>query len=184
MDRTISWGELITIVLFILGAALLFYLVLAAANLVRMLRNMNKMVEKIRPNIEKTMDQVPEITANANKITGLLKDNMDNITKVMENVGKISDTAKEAADTIQKDVVVKVKGLLDVADGVRRYFVKKKDQEKQKEPKKTSARTGTTVYRYVYQKDQVKPDEVIIETASEVTEVSTPEGYQKKNDRE
>ncbi len=160
MGRTITWGELITITLFLLGAALLFYLVLAAANLVRMLRNANKMVESIRPNLEKTMANLPEISDNAAKITSLLKDNMDSITKVMENVGKISDTAKSAADIIQKDIIVKAKGLLDVADGVRRFFVRKGG--KSGVGGKQSVKSGSAVYRYTYRKGQENPDEVVV----------------------
>lgn len=156
MGRTITWGELITVVLFILGAALLFYLVLAAANLVRMLGNINKLVESTRPNLEKTMANLPEISDNATKITGLLKDNMESVTKLMTNVGKISDTAKTAADIIQKDIIVKAKGLLDVADGIRRHFVKKK---KDGGP---TAKTGSAVYRYTYRKGQENPDEVLV----------------------
>ena len=157
MGRTITWGELITVVLFILGAALLFYLVLAAANLVRMLQNINKLVESTRPNLEKTMANLPKISDNATKITGLLKDNMESVTKLMTNVGKISDTAKTAADIIQKDIIVKAKGLLDVADGIRRYFVKKK-----KGGGGPSVKMGSAIYRYTYRKGQENPDEVLV----------------------
>lgn len=157
MGRTITWGELITIVLFLLGAALLFYLVLAVANLVRMLRNINQLVENTRPNLEKTLANLPEISENATKITGLLKDNMENVTKLMTNVGKISDTAKSAADIIQKDIIVKAKGLLDVADGIRRYFVKKK-----KDGGNPAAKMGSAIYRYTYRKGQENPDEVLV----------------------
>ena len=157
MARTITWGELITIVLFILGAALLFYLVLAVANLVRLLRNANDMVDRVKPNLEKTMAHLPEISENAAKITVLLKDNMDSITKTMANVGKISDSARNAADTIQKDFVLKAKGLLDVADGVRRYFVKKQGARTQ-----PTVKSGSAVYRYTYRKGDENPDEVVV----------------------
>jgi len=159
MDRIITWGELITIVLFLLGAALLFYLVLAAANLVRMLRNANRMIDQIRPNVEKTVKSLPEISENAAKITTLVKDNMESVTKVMQNVGKISDSAKSAADIIQKDIIVKAKGLLDVADGVRRYFVKKNGASGRKA---TGAKSGSAVYRYSYRKGQDNPEEVVV----------------------
>ena len=159
MDRIITWGELITIVLFLLGAALLFYLVLAAANLVRMLRNANKMIEQIRPNVEKTVKNLPEISENAAKITTLVKDNMESVTKVMQNVGKISDSANSAADIIQKDIIIKAKGLLDVADGVRRYFVKKNGASGRKG---SGAKAGSAVYRYSYRKGQENPEEVVV----------------------
>lgn len=157
MARTITWGELITIVLFLLGAALLFYLVLAVANLVRLLRNANDMVDRIKPNLEKTMNKLPEISENAAKITTLLTDNMENLTKVMQNVGKISDTARNAADTIQKDLIIKAKGLLDVADGVRRYFVKKQGAKAT-----PTVKSGSAVYRYTYRKEHENPDEVMV----------------------
>ena len=162
MARTITWGELITIVLFLLGAALLFYLVLAIANLVRLLRNANDMVDRVKPNLEKTMANLPAISENAAKITNLLNDNMESLTKVMQNVGKISDTAKTAVDTIQRDVIVKAKGLLDVADGVRRYFVRKQAAKSQ-----PNVKSGSAVYRYTYRKEHENPDEVIVVKSAE-----------------
>ncbi len=156
MNNTITWGELITIVSFLLGAALLFYLVLAAANLVRMMRNLNKMVENIRPDIEKTLKNLPEISENASKVTGLIKENMEDVTKVIENVGKISESAKNAAEIIQKDIIIKAKGLLDVADGVRRYFARKKGSANQ------NVKHGSAVYRYTYRKGQEQPEAVTV----------------------
>lgn len=157
MGRTITWGELIAIVLFILGAALLFFLVLAAANLVRILKNVNGLMENVRPKLEKTMSNLPEISDNAVKITTQLKENMDSITKVMTNVAKVSDSAKSMTEIIQKDILIKVNGLLTVADGLRKFFVRKKKEKEKQHP-----RQGSAVYRYTYHKDQTNPEETVI----------------------
>ena len=82
-DRPISWGELITIVLFLLGAALLFYLILAVSNLVRILRNVNRMIDGNKDNINQTIEKLPKIATNAEKITDSLKNNMEAIDKVV-----------------------------------------------------------------------------------------------------
>lgn len=59
MNAPITWGELIKIVLFLLGAGVLFYLILAVANLVGILKNLNQMLAKNRANIDSTLDKLP-----------------------------------------------------------------------------------------------------------------------------
>jgi prophage DNA circulation protein len=156
LDRTISWGELITIVLFLLGAALLFYLILAVANLVRILRNTSNLLEKNRDNIDKTLNKLPQISENAEKITTSLKNNMESIEKVITDVGKVSESVKKGVDTFQKDILGKAKIFVDIVDAVKKLFEKKKDAP----PKKKKG----TVYRYKYKKGEEKPEEVEILT--------------------
>ncbi|MBP7176019.1 MAG: hypothetical protein KBA53_07350 [Thermoclostridium sp.] len=138
MGNTVTWGDLIKIVLFLLGAGALFYLILAMANLVGILQNLNRMLTKNRASIDSTLDKLPEITENVAKVTDIVKDEMESIQKVMGNIGKISDTAKDAAEMIKKDIVVKAKNLLDIIDWIRNIF-----QDKNKRKKEI-------VYKYKY----------------------------------
>lgn len=153
LDKPISWGELIAIVLFILGAALLFYLILAAANLVRLLRNVNRLVDSNKDHISQTLEKIPKIANNAEKITDTLKNNVDAIDQVVKDVGKISASVKKGVDTIQNDILVKAKIIVDIIDAIRKYFDKKKSTPKKKE---------ATVYKYKYKREQDKPEEVEI----------------------
>ncbi len=130
-DTPITWGDLIKIVLFLLGAGVLFYLILAVANLVGILKNINKMLAKNRANIDSTLDKLPGITENVAKVSGIVKDEMENIQKVMGNIGKISDSAKDAVELIKKDILVKAKNLLDVLDWVRKLFQDKGKRKKE-----------------------------------------------------
>ena len=54
-DEMISWGELIVLVLFVLGSALVCYLILAVANLLRILKNVNQLIEKNEDNINQSL---------------------------------------------------------------------------------------------------------------------------------
>jgi Bacterial protein of unknown function (DUF948). len=156
LDRPISWGELISVVLFLLGAALLFYLILAVANLLRVLKNVNRIIEKNKDNIDKTIEGLPKIISNAEKITDSLKKNMESIDKVVDNVGKITSSVKKGVETIQTDILVKAKSIVDIIDAIKKFIEKRKAAPSKKK--------GTTVYRYKYKKDQEKPDEVEIVT--------------------
>lgn len=131
MNAPITWGELIKIVLFLLGAGVLFYLILAVANLVGILKNLNQMLAKNRANIDSTLDKLPEITENVAKVSDIVKDEMENIQKVMGNIGKISDSAKDAVELIKKDILVKAKNLLDVIDWIRKLFQDKGKRKKE-----------------------------------------------------
>lgn len=169
----VTWGDLIRIVLFLLGAGALFYLILAIANLVGILSNLNKMLSKNRANINSTLEKLPEITDNVAKVSNIVKDEMESIQKVMGNIGKISDSAKDAAEMIRKDILVKAKSLLDIIDWIRKLF-----QDK-------SGRKKNIVYKYKYRQkpsDQTVVEEVIsTEPVEERENESQPAEGTKEN---
>lgn len=154
-DKMISWGELITVVLFILGSALLFYLILAVSNLLRVLKNVNQLIENNKDDIQKTIKKLPEISENSAKITGMVKDNLETIGNVVGDVGKISETVKKGVETIQQDIIFKAKSLLEIFDAIKGLFDKRKEKAKKKKG---------TVYKYTYKPGQDKPKDVIVET--------------------
>ncbi|NLX76233.1 MAG: hypothetical protein GXZ01_02480 [Clostridiaceae bacterium] len=137
LDSTITWGDLFKVVLFVLATGVLFYLLLATANLVGILKNLNRILEKNRKNIDDTLEKLPEITDNVAAVSDILKDEMESIQKVVNNVGKISESAKDAAELLRKDVLVKAKGILDIIDWIKKLF--EKDQKKKE-----------IVYKYRY----------------------------------
>lgn len=174
-DQMISWGELITVVFFILGSALLFYLILAVSNLLRVLKNVNQIIEINKENIQKTVEKLPEITDNAAKITGTIKENLDSIQHVVADVGKISDTVKNGVETIQKDIILKVKSILDIFDVIKNLIEKRKKNSKKK--------TKGTVYKYKYKPSQDKPEEV--EVLVDDIDADTPyQDYEKVESNE
>lgn len=169
-DKMISWGELIVLVLFVLGSALMFYLILAVSNFLKVLKNINQIIEDNKDNINKSVEKLPEITDNTAKITGMVKDNLDGLGKVVSDVGKISETVKKGAETIQKDIILKAKTVLELVDAVKSLFEKKK--------KKTNKKNAT-VYKYKYKPGMDKPEEVEIETNKEPPEEPAPRDYVK-----
>lgn len=169
-DEMISWGELITVVLFVLGSALLFYLILTLSSLLKVIRNVNQIIEKNRGNIEKSIEKLPLITDNTAKITEMVKNNIESIQSVVKDVGRISETVRDGLETIQKDILLKVKSILDIIDAIRKYF------EKRKEISKKKKKGAGTVYRYKYRPDMDKPDEVEIIT-TESPDENPYEGY-------
>lgn len=174
MGREITWGELIILVLFVLGSALLVYLIMAVSNLLRLLKNVNQIVEKNKGHIEKTVEKLPEITDNTAKITGMVKDNLETIGKVVDDVGKISDTVKKGVETVQKDIILKAKSILDIFVAIKHLFEKKKENSKKKKG---------TVYKYKYRPGQDKPEEVEIVTSENQDDIPHQD-YIKVEDNE
>lgn len=160
-DATITWGDLFKVVLFILATGVLFYLLLAVANLVGILKNLNRMLEKNRSNIDNTLEKLPEITENVAKVSEIITEEMESIQKVIGNVGKISDSAKDAVEVFKKDVLLKAKGILDIIDWIKKLFEK---DEKKKE----------IVYKYKY-----KPKEETV-----VQDAGSSNGTDKKADKQ
>ena len=112
---TISMETIVTIFI-ILGIGILVYLIMILSNVYKLLKNINGLVEHNKSNINGTMDQLPEITTNITKVSGIVKDEMEVIQKVMDNVGKASDSAREVVDTVKNDIVLKAKNILDIID--------------------------------------------------------------------
>lgn len=164
-ENTITWGDLFTVILFILATGVLFYLLLAIANLVGILKNVNKMIDKNRTNINSTMEKLPEITDNVAKVSDILKDEMESIQKVIGNVGKISDSARDAVEMIKKDVLVKAKNILDIIDWIKKLFQDKEGKKKD------------IVYKYKY-----KPKEETVE--EEVYREETKENNQNHDEKQ
>lgn len=146
LDSLITWSDLIKIVLFLLGAGVLFYLLLAIANLVRILGNLNSIISKNKDNINLTLEKVPEITENVSKVSGIVKDEMENIQKVMGNITKATDSVKDTVEIVKKDIILKAKNILDLIDWIKNLFEKSKKKE--------------IVYKYKYKQDKVQ-EEVI-----------------------
>ena len=58
------------------------YLILAVANLLRILKNVNQILEKNKGNIERTVEKLPEITDNTAKITKTVNESLDGLEKL------------------------------------------------------------------------------------------------------
>ncbi len=155
-DLVVTWGDLIKIVLILISAGILFYLLLAVANLVGILKNINKMLASNRANIDSTLDKLPVITENIAKVSDIVKDEMESIQKVIGNVGKISDSARDAVEVIKKDIIVKAKNILDIIEWIRNLFQDKGGKKKEKE----------IVYKYKYKPAAETVEEIVIDQES------------------
>lgn len=157
LDEMISLRELFVLILSVLGSLLIFYLIMALTNLIKAIRNINDIIEENKDDIRKSVAKLPEITDNASKITGMVKDNIESIQHVIDDVGKISDAVKGGVETIQKDILLKVKTILDIIDTIRKQFTKKKEKTRKK----------STVYKYKYKPGQDKPDQIEVVSAED-----------------
>lgn len=146
-DKIITWGELITIVLFVLGSILLFYLILAVSNLLKVLKSVNKLIDDNKDNIDKSLKDLPKITDNTEKATALIKDNLEGIDKIVEKVGSISTSVKDGIDTIQNDIILKAKSILEIVDAIKRLFEKRKAKSEKRRKTKRLRYINTSIKR-------------------------------------
>lgn len=173
-DKIITWGELITIVLFVLGSILLFYLILAVSNLLKVLKSVNKLIDDNKDNIDKSLKDLPKITENTEKATALIKDNLEGIDKIVEKVGSISTSVKDGIDTIQNDIILKAKSILEIVDAIKRLFEKRKAKSEKKKKNQEAA-----VYKYKYKAGMDEPENIEVQIPKESPESHVPEGYVK-----
>ncbi|HEY8500469.1 MAG TPA: hypothetical protein VIL89_07610 [Clostridia bacterium] len=180
-DLVVTWGDLIKIVLVLLGAGVLFYLLLAAANLVGILKNIKKILDKNGSHISGTLEKLPEIAENVEKVSEIVKDEMESIQKVMGNISKISDSAKDAAEMIKKDIVVKAKTILDIIDWIRNLFQEKGGRKKEIVYKYRYRPAEETVEEEVSEPDQDEKTGTGDEKTKHEKDDGTPENDDKTN---
>ncbi len=87
MEFTVSLGDLALFVLFVLGVAVLVYLIMTLRNLSSLIRRSDQLLEKNADNIQVSLDLLPEVVENVHEITGTLRDGVDKAETAIDHIG-------------------------------------------------------------------------------------------------
>ena len=104
MDTAITLHDLLRIILYLAGACTLVYLALVLKKLLKLLGNVNELVEGNYNIINDTIKKVPTLTDNAVGITenvnSITKDTQEIVSTAKPDVEKVTKAAGNVAETV------------------------------------------------------------------------------------
>lgn len=110
MNTTITLQDLMIFVLFLLGAGLGIFLILAMKNIVGILKRVNGIVDTNEKSINTILKEAPLILDNVNKITAdvqhTIEDVTPSVTSIVKNVDNISTDVTLTVDKVTHTVDV------------------------------------------------------------------------------
>lgn len=117
MDATLTVQGMFQLLLYLVGIGAIIFLIMVLRNASKILGQISDLVEKNREELDTTIKQLPEITANVNAITKevdiLLNDVSPSINQLLENVNSVSGKVEHMAAVID-ETTEKVGGTVDV----------------------------------------------------------------------
>ena len=117
MTANLTVQDLFKLVLFLLGIGVGAYLIMILGNVNKILKQVRTVTETNMKEIDTTIKQLPEITANVNAITKETKNTLVNLTPeinaLLHNVNSISGKVENVANLID-DTTSKLNETFDV----------------------------------------------------------------------
>ncbi len=126
MDAQITIGQLITILLSIVGIGVLVALFKSLMNLNQILNNINKIVEHNSGNFNDILSSLPKILNNTEEITNSVKEEMEHVSGAIKAVEDTIGYTASAAQTISEDIILPTKDLLVLLPMIKSIFFKEK----------------------------------------------------------
>ncbi|GAE88595.1 DUF948 domain-containing protein [Acetivibrio straminisolvens] len=85
MSVTISY-DLANFIMYTLGAVLIIVAIVTLLNVNKLIKRLDKIMEKNEDNINKTVDTIPEIAKNVNEVTMGVKQGVDKVGEAIDAV--------------------------------------------------------------------------------------------------
>lgn len=124
MDGVISVKDLISFILFLLGATAVVYLVIVLHNVNKLVKQVNLVIADNKTNIDKTMEVMPEVANNLNSTVVSIKGTVDRTGNIIDNFeGTVSEVAASFEDTSESIIDV-IKASINVIKTIMSLFSK------------------------------------------------------------
>ncbi len=124
MDGVISVKDLISFILFLLGATAVLYLVIVLHNVNKLVKQVSLVIADNKTNIDKTMEVMPEVANNLNSTVVSIKGTVDRTGNIIDNFeGTVSEVAASFEDTSESIIDV-IKASINVIKTIMSLFSK------------------------------------------------------------
>lgn len=128
MSITITLGDLGLFILFAIGVTVGVFLIIALVKLIGLLKRITDLVDANRQNIDRSLENLPEVLENANEATTLVK---NGLYKTEDTIDALSDTFLGTAAAVENKTEAVLNYVViasEIAKGVYEFF-SKRDQK-------------------------------------------------------
>jgi uncharacterized protein YoxC len=122
MGATITVGELLIVLISILGLAVLAYLLILLSRVNGTLKNIQSIVNKNEKHIDETLERIPRVLENVEGITKNVDESMVYVQSTVENVSSMSDYVTDMVEGINEEVVEPLKEVFKLLLMIKTFF--------------------------------------------------------------
>lgn len=122
MNATITVGELLVVLMSILGVGVLGYLVVLLMKVNETLKSIQGLVHRNEKHLDETLELIPRVLENVEGITDNVNKSMGHVQSTIENVSEVSDYVHDMVEGINNDVVEPLKEVFKVLLLIKSIF--------------------------------------------------------------
>ncbi len=130
MDGYIKLSNLAIVVVVAVAAVCGVYLILLLRNLNASIKVLKDILKDNKKNIDETLKNIPVISKNTAEITDTAKDELKMLEAAIHEFGATAELTSATAQTVNKDIIGKLRSLIDIIDFIIRLFKRKSKNEK------------------------------------------------------
>lgn len=122
MNATITVGELLVVLMSILGVGVLAYLVILLMKVNETLKNIQGIVNRNEKYLDETLERIPRVLENVEGITDNVNKSMVHVQSTIENVSDVSDYVTDMVEGINEEVVEPLKEVFKILLMIKSIF--------------------------------------------------------------
>ncbi len=122
MNATITVGELLIILMSILGVGVLAYLVVLLIKVNETLKSIQGIVHRNEKHLDETLERIPQVLENVEGITDHVNKSMVHVQSTVENVNDMSNYVTDMVEGVNEEVVEPLKDLFKILLMVKSLF--------------------------------------------------------------
>jgi uncharacterized protein YoxC len=122
MNATITVGELLVVLLSLLGVGVLAYLIVLLIKVNESLKSIQQIVNKNEKHLDETLERIPRVLENVEGITGNVNKSMVHVQTTIENVSDVTDYVTDMVEGINEEVVVPLKEVFKLLLMIKSLF--------------------------------------------------------------
>ncbi|SFH53464.1 hypothetical protein SAMN05192551_101405 [Tindallia magadiensis] len=130
MGATVTVGELLIVLIALLGVGALVYLLMALIKINDALKNIQTVVYKNEKHIDESLERIPRVLENVEGITAHVNQSMEHVQSTVENVTEMTDYVTDVVQGINEEVVEPVKDLFKILMMIQSIFSGNKNKKK------------------------------------------------------
>ena len=122
MSATITVGELLVVLMSLLGVGLLVYLLLLVIRLNDTLKNIQQVVSKNEKHLDETLERIPRVLEHVEGITKNVEHSMVHVQSTIENVSDVTSYVTDMVEGINEEVVEPLKEAFKLLLMIKSFF--------------------------------------------------------------
>lgn len=126
MNYQVSIGQILIILLILIGVFVGAYLVILLHRVAETIKKVNSILDSNKENIDNTMKSIPGICENVNEITDSVKRKVDLLDGIFGRNSEAAATSDPSAISGLESLISSLSALIEIFKEVRNFFGSKK----------------------------------------------------------